>query len=297
MKIMKPDNLGLLFKSFTADGQIRLSLSACACFTLNTETPNRLFEEPDMWPVIEASPDKDEIFDAGLPKIRGEWLVYGSAFAQRPVQALEVSVSVGFRKKLLHVFGNRYRYPIGSTEPEAFKQIPVSWTNAFGGPDFPANPIGKGAESDEPGRQSLPNVQVPGDQASSAQERSRPAGFTAYPMMWPQRMAHMGNYGKDWLFEDWPHLPRDTNWEYFNVAPEDQRLPEFFTGEEKIEIRNMHPLKPLIRSALPALGPASSSTFKRVGGRSSVRSPAGPRRSGFFPTGRRAFSFSGELPP
>jgi hypothetical protein len=63
----------------------------------------------------------------------------------------------------------------------------------------------------------------------------------------------MGRVDRQWLLEGWPHLPRDTQGEWFNTAPEDQRLPAFFRGDETVEIRNMHPEKPLLKSVLPGL--------------------------------------------
>ncbi|MCX5830185.1 MAG: DUF2169 domain-containing protein [Deltaproteobacteria bacterium] len=253
MKIIKPQNLAQMFKSMQIDGQCRLSLAACACFTLDEAAPNRLLNEQDMWPVIEAALDKEEIFDFGVPKVRGEFLVYGSAFAPQPVRAIEVSVHVGGLTKTLAVFGNHYWGLVGTEKPEPFTHLAVNYANTFGGPDFPENPLGKGTLPDATGERPLPNVQDPRHLVGSPQDRPPPAGFSAYPMTWPQRLRHIGKVDDKWLLEDWPHFPKDTNWELFNAAPEDQRLPGFFTGDEKIEIVNMHPRKPLLKSTLPAL--------------------------------------------
>ncbi|MFA6412691.1 MAG: DUF2169 domain-containing protein [Syntrophales bacterium] len=253
MKIIKPDNLSLLFKSFFWAGECRLSIGSCACFTMDEAAPNRLLDEQDMWPVIEAALEKDELFDFGVPKVRGEYLVYGSAFAPKPVQAIEVSVHVGGMTKTLAVFGNHYWDLMDAEDPEPFTRMPVHYANAFGGSDFPENPLGKGNLPDATGETPIPNVQDPRQLVGSPDEQVQPAGFSAYPMIWPQRLRHMGMVDDEWLLDDWPHFPRDTNWELFNAAPEDQRLPGFFAGDEKIEIGNMHPRKPLLKSSLPAL--------------------------------------------
>ena len=253
MKTIKPQNMGTIFKSLSIGGEIRLSIAACACFTFDIQAPNRLLDEQDMWPVIEAAMANDELFDFGVPKVRGEFLVYGSAFAPQPVRGIEVKVSVGSLTKTLAVFGNHHWGLVGAEKPEPFTRLAVYYANAFGGPDFPENPLGKGIIPDATGERPLPNVQDPRHLVGSPQDRPPPAGFSAYPMTWPQRLRHMGKVDDKWLLEDWPHFPNDTNWELFNAAPDDQRLPGFFTGDEKIEIVNMHPQKSVIKSSLPAL--------------------------------------------
>jgi hypothetical protein len=99
MKTLKPPNMGILLKAVSIADSYHLCVGACACFTLDVKAPNRLFDEPDIWPMIEAALDKEELFDFGVPKIRGEYLVYGSAFSTRPVRALETAVRVGSLSK------------------------------------------------------------------------------------------------------------------------------------------------------------------------------------------------------
>jgi len=253
MKIIKPEQLGLNFRSFLLDNQNYLSVAACASFALDIQAPNRLLDEQDMWPVIEAAFEPDELFDFGIPKVRGEYLVYGGAFAPKPVHGLKVSVRVDDLTKTLAVFGHHHWTFAGIEEPAPFTHMPVNYQNAFGGPDYNENPLGKGIIPDAAGKTPLPNVQDHLYLTVSPQDRPPPAGFSAYPINWPQRQRYMGKVDEKWLLEDWPHFPRDTNWELFNAAPEDQRLQGFFAGDEKIEIVNMHPEKPLIHSSLPAL--------------------------------------------
>ena len=133
--------------------------------------------------------------------------------------------------------------------------MPINYQNAFGGPDFPENPVGKGMIPDATGKTPRPNVQDHGHLIISPRDRPPPAGFAAYPLDWPQRQQYAGRVDENWLLNDWPHFPMDTNWELFNAAPEDQRLPGFFTGDEKIEIMHMHPGKAVLPSSLPGLRP------------------------------------------
>ncbi len=254
MKIIKPDNLALLFKSFVWGGKSFLSLGACAFFHLDARLPQRLMLDQDMWPVIQDALGKGEVFDLAHPKDRGEFLVYGSCFAARPVPALEVAVRIGSLSKKLAVFGNRWWQAGGIPgTPESFQRIPITYNYAYGGPAYPPNPLGKGHEADATGRQPLPNIQDPARLMGSPKETPPVAGLAAYPLTWPQRTKHLGKFDGNWLVESWPHFPADTNLEFFNTAPEDQRLDGFFKGDEAIEIIHMHPRQEGIVSALPAL--------------------------------------------
>jgi len=254
MKIIKPDNLALINKSFVLEDKCYLSLAACAFFHLDTKIPGRLMPDQDMWPVIQDALDKGEVFDFALPKVGGEFLVYGSCFAPQPSPALNVEIKIGSLSKKLAVFGNRWWQTGGIPgTPEPFRQMPIRYANAFGGPAHPLNPLGKGHENDATGRQPLPNIQDPARLAVSPKDAPPVAGLTAYPLTWPQRTRHLGTFDTNWLIESWPYFPRDTNPEFFNTAPEDQRLKGFFKGDEFIEILHMHPRQSRIISSLPAL--------------------------------------------
>ncbi len=255
MKILKPDTMSFLFKSFVEEGNCLLSLAGCAFFALDGDLPGRLLNEQAMWPAIEAALGKDEIFDFGMPKPRGEFLVYGSAFppGREPVRALEVSVRLGELAKTLNVFGDRVWAGGAPTEPEPFRRMRICYENAFGGPGFPENPVGKGAAPDETGIRHLPNIQDPESLVGAPSDRPGPAGFTAWPMTRPRRMRYMGAVDGTWLEQNWPWFPEDTDPQYFNTAPEDQRIDGFFRGDEAIEIHCMHPVKSFLKSRFPGL--------------------------------------------
>jgi len=254
VKIIKPDNLALLFKSFVWGAKCYLSLGACAFFHLDARLPNRLMPEQDMWPFVQDALDKGEVFDFAYPKVRGEFLVYGSCFAAHPVPALDVAVRIGGLAKKLAVFGNRWWQAGGIPgTPEPFQRVPITYNYAYGGPAYPPNPRGKGHEADATGRQPLPNIQDPARLMGSPKETPPVSGLTAYPLTWPQRTRQLGKFDGNWLVESWPHFPADTNLEFFNTAPENQRLDGFFKGDETIEILHMHPRQERIVSALPAI--------------------------------------------
>ncbi len=253
MKILAPGEMNFAYKAFFQEERPFLSLAASACFSLLADAP-RLLHMQAMWPAIEAALGKDELFDFGMPKPRGEFLVYGSACAPSPVTAQEVRVRVGNSIKSLHVFGNRYWTAGGApSHPEPFTSMRIQHEHAFGGPDVPENPVGKGSSPDASGRQPLPNIQDPANLVGAPGDRPCPVGLTAWPMTWPQRMRHMGTVDESYLVESWPAFPRSTRPEYFNVAPEDQRIQGFFQGDEVVKFLNMHPTTPRIISSLPGV--------------------------------------------
>ncbi|MEI7636764.1 MAG: DUF2169 domain-containing protein [Syntrophus sp. (in: bacteria)] len=256
MKVIKPDNLSLIFTPAMIGKQLYLSVGSMAYFSLDLKLPERLMEEAKMWKAVTEALEKDEVFDIGYPKQRGEYLVYGSCFPGGSERAALVQVEVAGLKKRLQVSGNRKWNVAGFPgEPQPFTEMKINYHHAFGGPGYEMNPLGKGAVPDDADLSELPNIQDPHRLIASDSDRPAPEGFTAYPMTWPQRAKHLGRFDERWLSERWPYYPLDTEGEYFNTAPEDQRLEGFFRGDEKIRIVNMHPEKKEIVSALPTLRP------------------------------------------
>ena len=135
--------------------------------------------------------------------------------------------------------------------------LDLTWNKAFGGPGFARNPQGKGHDpiiTESGGKVlPLPNVEYPDRPVTSPSDRPEPAGFMPLDLMWPQRHAKTGTYDDTWFRERWPYFPEDFDWTFFNVTPEDQWAKEFFSGEEDIELTNMHPRHPRLLSRLPRL--------------------------------------------
>ncbi len=254
MKIIKPDTLALLFTPCVLGDDCCLSVAAMACFPLEPAPVGRLLKETAMWKTVAAELGEEEALDTGYPKQRGEFLVYGSCHAPEAVTGLQVSATVAGWSKTLQVSGARYWNAVGvPSVPEPFREMPVSWTNAFGGLGWEPNPNGVGLKIDETGRIPVPPVQDPRHLAVSPNDRPEPAGFNALNAFWPQRKRYLGTFNDTWLKSRWPHYPHDTDPEYFNTAPMDQRISGFFKGDEPLRIGNMHPLKPEICSALPGV--------------------------------------------
>ncbi|MES2509506.1 MAG: DUF2169 domain-containing protein [Pseudomonadota bacterium] len=260
MKIFKPDNLGLLYRSLRIAGQNRLSLGLMAFFPFGNSGKDALLPEAQLWADAAAAVGANAVLDEGSPKSRGEFLVYGSAYAAAGTQAGEVAVSasLGAVKKSLMVYGDRHFNALGFiTAPEPFTCMPVAPETAFGGENFSENPSGKGSAKvrveDGSTVLPLPNVEIASKLVLGAGDKASPAGFWALPANAPERTRHLGSFDGRWLEKTWPHLPETTSPEYFQVAPPDQRLDGFFHGDEKISITGMHAEHARLDAALPAL--------------------------------------------
>ena len=85
MKIIKPDNLGLLFSPCMLGDNSCLSIAAMTCFSLETTRDDRLLEEAQMWQVVAGELGEEEALALGYPKKRGEFLVYGAGHSPQAV--------------------------------------------------------------------------------------------------------------------------------------------------------------------------------------------------------------------
>jgi uncharacterized protein YjbI with pentapeptide repeats len=261
MLIFKPFTQPIIHKVFENSDGYKLSAGILGFFLF--ETGSGLLSEIDLWKFV-AGELGSTILDSGMPKHRGEVLVIGKCFARegKPVPASQVRLNIGPVEKTLSLFGDRFwNRKAGifkvQSDPVPFAEMPVSYENAFGGPDFKENPLGKGhapIELDD-GRKihPLPNIETPRSLIDSPKKKPNPAGFGPLDPMWPQRMKKAGTYDKKWQKERFPGFPADMDPTFFNAAPEDQQIEGFFRGDETFEIENMHPEKSLIQGKLPAI--------------------------------------------
>ncbi|WP_459978669.1 DUF2169 family type VI secretion system accessory protein [Nautilia lithotrophica] len=169
----------------------------------------------------------EEIQDEGFPKLNAEFLVCGSAYAyDNETSAVEVGIKVGNYKKSLVVFGER-DWKMGiPTKPKPFKSKKVKYY------DNSENP---------------PVIEYKNRLVTSKNDTYIPASFT--PLSFKMRTLK-GNF-KDYE-KFWPYFPEEFDFDYFNLAPKDQRISGYFKNE-KIEIYNMHPKYPLITSEIPEI--------------------------------------------
>ncbi|WP_437871002.1 DUF2169 domain-containing protein [Sorangium sp. So ce363] len=261
MRVIKPLRLSVLQRVLTVRRNHHLSIGLLVFFPL--DAPEIPLPEVSMWQRVMPALGKDGLLDEGMPKPRGEVLVFGKAFSPggEPRPAFAAGLQVGpvdkpLVDKSVAVVGKR-RWHLGApTEPEPITEMPLTWENAFGGPDYALNPKGMGlGPIEEEGVKAhyLPHLEDPRQLLMSPGDRPPPAGFGALDPTLASRVAKLGTYGGEWLQNDFPGFARDLDPEYFQVAPEDQRLPEVLEGGEAIRLKNLHPARPLIETHAPRL--------------------------------------------
>ena len=262
MKLFKPLKIGLLTRAFEGEQNALLSISALLFVPFNASP--LLHTEPDLWMALSKELGKELILDQGIPKPRAEVLLTAKFYppSKQPVPAHKVRTKIGPLDKTLYIFGNRFwkRTRTGQwafTDPEPISELEISYSNAFGGPKYAKNPLGKGIEPITlPTGETvvpLPNIELPNQLIVSKGDRPDPAGFGPLDITWPQRAKKAGTYDKKWLKERFPGYPDDMDWTIFNMAPEDQQIEGFFEGDEEFLFENMHPEKPNLSGRLPGL--------------------------------------------
>lgn len=290
MKLVKPTPVSFSFRTFLILGKQQLCVTSLVGFRLGAGV-RRLVSDVALWPII--GEVTGGAVDEGLPKPRGEVLVYGRCHAPgggavpatlvrvRVIAASAPADSRPMLDKRLAVFGDRYWTGTASREPTAdpvpssseatpplpFTAMPLGWDRAFGGARYAHNPLGKGVDRVEtaPGiwRVPLPNVELPSGLVTSSSQRPEPAGYGPVDLSWPQRRSLAGTYDGQWLQNDFPGFARDTDLAWFGTAQPDQRIEGFFQGDEEYVLENLHPAAPVLRGKLP--GAAARVLVRRKG--------------------------------
>lgn len=170
----------------------------------------------------------------------------------KPLPECLVRFSVGAWNKTLRVLGRRVfsdAMPGAmASSPAPFTKMPLSYANAYGGPGFAKNPVGKGF-GDE-----LPRVEYPHDPMKSRGQKIEVAGFGPINAAWPQRVGKMGKqYGKAWRETRAPFYAEDFDWSYFQEAPADQQISGYLKGDEELVFQNLHEREPTLRVKLPGI--------------------------------------------
>ena len=255
MKVVKPQMLGLLTRCFEYTRKQRMGVSVLMHVPLGDV--EQLYSEVSMWKFAAEQLGKDGLLDAGIPKLLPEFLVHGKVYAPggTPVKACAARAKFGARDKTVFAFGDRYWDGSAASDPQEFTEMPLDWSRAYGGEDFPANPLGKGRKpvqlADGSKRIPLPNFENPKQRITKPGDQPAPVGLGAIDQMWPQRAAYVGTYDDAWLKNDFPGFARDIDWRFFNTATQDQWLFFPMPTNEAYEFENLHPERSLITGSLP----------------------------------------------
>ncbi len=208
------------------------------------------------------------ILDLGLPKQQAEWLAAGHAIApDGPVRQWAVDIAVGESRRTFLILGDCMDDGAGTVQPAPFTRMPLDWAHTFGGTGCAANPAGKGACEVHGGR-PVPNVCT--WKARDVLETAHPA--CPLPMDPCTRPLPSGTFDAAWLASVWPAPPADFDWSWYNLAQEEQRLAQPFTGLEAVHITGMHPEGPLV-STLPG---------QRLRVFAEYAAEASPQRAGWY---------------
>lgn len=250
MKTIKPQKLSILHHTLEVAG--RLDLCVTAMLACPFDAPESPLHEASLWKMLAAELGPDVVPDAGMPKPRAEVLVFGQAYPPGGAQpACSVRLRLGDIDKTLSVVGDRTWDESGAASaPAPFSAMPITWANAFGGPDDAANPVGKGAGERGPTR-PLPNIEDPAHLVKDPEDRPRAAGFGPYDVTSPERASRAGTYDDAWLKSRSPELPLDFDLAFYNTAPLDQQRDAPFVGGEVFTLENMHPERPVLEGRLP----------------------------------------------
>lgn len=256
MKIVKPQKVGVLYRSYEDGRRCHLSVGLLVFFSLRGT--RQVLSEISMWKFLAEELGPQAALDAGMPKPHGEVLLSARCFAPngQPVQRCAVAVELGSLRKELHVVGDRVWTLGGASEPVPFVELPIVYERAYGGPGYAANPVGKGHRplvAAQGGEQPLPNIEEPRQQVSSAYSEVPPAGFGPLDILWPQRASKAGTYDQRWFQTRFPGFAADMDPSIFNAAPEDQQITGFFRGDESFVLQNLHSREPLLTGRLPSL--------------------------------------------
>lgn len=179
----------------------------------------------------------------------------GTAYPPKRADAhFPVRMRVGDREQEIKVFGpwKWERSGLGLTEkpgPSAPPvPVPITYANAWGGPDYPLNPLGSGRVGEKTHSLEFPNAYI-----THREFISGPAVFAPMPPDAPLRKSKLGTYGKEWLKERWPWLPVDFDYSFFNAAHPDRCMEGYLRGDEPLRFENMHPKHAVYESRLPGL--------------------------------------------
>ena len=256
MRVIKPQRVSILQRAFEVRQERFLAIGLAVYVPF--EAPELPLPEITMWAELPKQLGKDVALDEGLPKPRGEVLVFGKAFSPgglaRPV--FQARVQVGPVDKSVFVVGKRRWVRGVPSDPEPHAELALGWEKAFGGPGCADNPLGVGfAPVEEDGKQvhPLPQLEDPRHLLKSPNDRPPPAAFGPLDPTRRERQSKLGTYDTKWLESDFPGFARDLDPEYFMLAPLDQRLPGFFQGGELIALENLHAAEPALTGRVTGL--------------------------------------------
>jgi uncharacterized protein YjbI with pentapeptide repeats len=248
-RTFKPLQLSLLFRTIERSGSIYGSFSLLT-MTVRNGIP-ALLTEPSLWKAL--AKYAPEFIEAGVVKSQPEFVVFGHAYAYDGAAEGAVGAKFAGVKKWGRVFGPR-QYP-NDMQAAPFEKIRLDWHHSYGGADFAANPSGVGRAKDDKGNIALPYFEPPQVPWRPNNPDQEPFGFGPLDVMHPQRQKLVGTYDDEWLKIDFPGMPRNADWRFFQIAPPDQRFDAELRGDEPFDLAGLHPTERVLQGCLPGIKP------------------------------------------
>ena len=193
--------------------------------------------------------------DLVLTKATTDVILVGHAYAPdgRPVTQMDAGFKVGPVQKLVRVTGDRVWNASGSSAPQPFVKMPLTFERTFGGRDTKSpqpdrdwdwrNPVGTGfaVAQEHLTDVALPNIEYADDMVTSWKDQPRPAGVGVVASHWQPRVGFAGTYDDTWMKTRQPLLPADFDDRFFQCAPQDQQAPAFLRGGEPVVLLRVTP--------------------------------------------------------
>ena len=159
--------------------------------------------------------------DFAVYKPRADLLLLGTAHAPDglAVPSIDVAFRVESFVKPLRIVGERawHQTEDGTivSSPDAVTSMPITQIDhAFGGPNYPRNPMGRGYQA-----ANAPNVENPQRPVRGPDDAAEPSGFAPLSSAWEPRSVPGGTYDDAWLKDRWPWFPMDFDWGIFQRRP------------------------------------------------------------------------------
>lgn len=168
--------------------------------------------------------------DVGPEKRGCDVVVVGAALSPKPVQVLDVVLSLGARTVPLRVHGERVYYR-GATgvvvgPAAAFERKALEYQRCYGGASRDGqridwrNPAGRGVckDASELMDSPAPQIEHAAHPIHSASDSPEPVCFGAVAMSWEPRRSYFGSCDEGWQRERMPLAPHDYDVRAANVA-------------------------------------------------------------------------------
>jgi len=173
-----------------------------------------------------------------------------------PTETWEASARVGSHFSKYRVYGERYwRWnPVLGwllSKPAPVSSVDFTFENCFGGTyqakdksySYDSNPVGKGWRKCRQGAESkfiAHSVEFFDQPVHDPTKEFQPAGTTAVGRHWQPRTNLSGTANERWKEEQWPHLPTDFSFQFYNHAPKHLQYDGFLKGGETVEFSNIN---------------------------------------------------------